>query len=109
MIGSEKVRSARKTAQKDRLAAKAKGKGNSYAEYYAAMPQQKVKAAAQAQIRSDREDVKDAAEKVQIAEIDGKNLLGLQERLIVARKVLQLHEAAERPNARISLTAAGEG
>ena len=44
MIGSAKVRAARKDAQKARIAAKKKGKGNDYAEFFAAQPQQKLKA-----------------------------------------------------------------
>jgi hypothetical protein len=108
MIGSEKVRAARKKQQLARL--KAKGKkdaAETYPAYYAAMPAQKVKAAAAEQIRLDRQDVKDTAEALQIAEITGDGLLAAQEKHEVAKRVLAIHVAAEQPNAQMTLTAAG--
>lgn len=107
MIVSEKVRAVRKTAQKDRLKEKAKAKKNGYAEYYANMPQQLVKAKAQQQIHADRQEVKDTLEAVQISEITGEGLLNAQEKYTVAKLVLEKHEAAERPNPQIVLTAVG--
>ena len=108
MIGSPKVRAARKKAQNDRLKAKAKkDAATSYPAYYAAMPAQKVKAAAAEQIRMDRQEVKDSAETLQIAEITGDGLLAAQEKHEVAKRVLAIHVAAEQPQAAMTLTAAG--
>lgn len=107
MIGSEKVRAARKKQQLNRVKRKDKAKGNEYAEFYAALPAQLVKAKANEQIRLDRQDVKDTLETLLIAEIDGEGLLSAQEKHTVAKLVLEKHEAAQRPNPQIVLTAAG--
>lgn len=107
MIGTDKVRAARKAAQKERLEVKEKAKDNEYAEFYAALPIQLVKAKANEQISLDRQDVKDTFETMQIAEITGQGLLSAQEKYTIAKLVLEKHEAAQRPNAQIVLTAKG--
>ncbi len=106
MIGSSKVRAARKKQQLERLKRK-KSKGNEYAEYYANMPMQLVKAKANEQIRTDHQEVKDTLEALLIAQIDGEGLLMAEEKHTVAKLVLEKHVAAERPTARMVLTAAG--
>ena len=71
MIASEAVRATRKKQQLERIAAKSNpDTAESYPTYYANMPQQKVKAAAQRQIRLDRVEVTATAEALQIAEIN---------------------------------------
>ncbi len=106
MKGSAKVRAVRKKAQLARLKRK---EDADYPAYYAKMPQQKVKAAAAAEIRESRQALTAAIEALAIAEITGKGLLQAQEQATVARLVLEKLEAAQRPDARISLTAVGSG
>ena len=107
MIVSQRVRDARKKQQLERLEAKKSNKKNSYAKYYTNMPAQIVKAKEQEQIRNAREDLKLAVEDLQIAEIDGENLLTIQEKAAVAALVLQKLEDAQKPNAQVILTASG--
>lgn len=107
MICSEAVRTVRKKAQLERLDAKAGATGNEYAEYFANLPQQRVAAQVNEQIRADREDVKDKVEALQIAEITGEKLLKSQEELQIALLVLQKHEDAKNTPSSPTLTAGG--
>ena len=100
MIGSEKVRAARKKAHLERLQAKSE---DNYAEFYANQPQQRIRAEANEQIRLAKLDLKAALEAVQIAEIEGKGLLACQEAHQIASLVLQKLEESNRPNARMVL------
>ena len=105
MIGSAKVRAARKAAQKARLAAKKKGKG--YAEFFANQPQQLVKAQVNATIHAAEADLKDAVENLALAEISGEGLLNAQELAHIARLYLDKLLASKRPNTAMTLTNAG--
>ncbi len=107
MIGSERVRAARKSQQLDRLAAKENDPEN-YAAYYANMPSQRVAREKNDQIRGARQDLRDAIEDLRVSEIDGVNLLGAQEAATVAALVVEKLIAAKSPNASASLTNAGE-
>ena len=104
MLGSAKVRAARKAAQKARL--KKKG-SKDYPEFYAKQPQQLVKAAAQAKIQIKKQELNEAIETLQVAEITGEGLLVAQEAAQIARLVVNKLEDAERPSTQIQLTAAG--
>jgi len=105
MIGSPKVRAARKTAQKARLAAKKKGKG--YAEFFANQPQQLVKAQVNVTIHTAQTDLKDAVENLALAEISGEGLLNAQELAHIARLYLDKLLASKVPNTAMTLTNAG--
>ncbi len=107
MIGSPKVREARKVAQKARIAAKKKGKGNDYAKFFANQPQQLVKAQINEKIHAARDELKDAAEALQIAEITGDGLLAAQEAAQVANLYLSKLLASKAPGAAMALTAVG--
>jgi len=108
MIGSEKVRAARKKGQLDRLAAKKKSKGNSYANYFSNLPKQLLKAQVNNKISLARQDLKDAIENLQIAEETGENVLEVQETAQVAALYLEKLEASKKPISMASLTAAKE-
>ena len=84
MIGSEKVREARKAGQEARLKAKKKGKGNDYADYFAALPKQQLKLQVNEKIQAARQELRDAIETLQIAEETGEDLLNAQEAAQVA-------------------------
>lgn len=107
MIGSGKVRAARKTAQKARLAAKKKGKGNDYAEFFANQPQQLVKAQVNEQIHTARDELKDAIEALGIAEITGEGLFAAQETAHVSQLYLNKLIASKAPGVTMALTAVG--
>ena len=106
MIGSPRVRAARKTAQKARLAAKKKGNGY-YAEFFAKQPQQLVKAQVNATIHTAEADLKDAVESLALAEITGDGLLNAQELAHIARLYLDKLLASKAPNTAMILTNAG--
>ncbi len=106
MIGSPRVRAARKSMQLDRLAAKENDPEN-YADYYANMPSQRVAREKSDQIRGAKQDLRDAIEDLRVAEIDGNNLLGAQEAATVASLVVEKLVAAAAPNSQFNLTAAG--
>ena len=84
MIGSEKVREARKAGQLERLKVKENSNGNDYAEYFAGLPKQQLKAQVNEKIRSARQELRDAAEDLAVAEETGEGLLAAQEAAQVA-------------------------
>ncbi len=100
MIGSEKVRAARKKAHLKRLQAKTE---ENYPEFYANQPHQRIRAEVNERICLAKVDLKAALEAVQIAEIEGKGLLACQETYQVAGLVLMKLEESNRPNAKIVL------
>ena len=112
MIGSEKVRAARKKAHLARLKAKEgavkKGGAKKYGEFYASQPGQMAKAAVNEEIRLAKVAVKDAEESVLIAEVEG-GLKAAQENLTIKRLVVQKYVDAAKPRETISLTVAGGG
>ncbi len=105
MIGSKKIRAARKKAHLARLAAKKKGKG--YAEFFANQPQQLAKAQVNEKIHAARDELKDAAETLAMAEITGDGLLAAQESAHVARLYLDKLVASKAPGASMALSAVG--
>ncbi len=107
MIGSEKVRAARKKQQQARLAAKKKSKGNDYAEYFAKLPKQMAKAQVNEKIRGAYMALKQAIETLLIAEETGEDLLGAQEAAQVAELYLQKLKASKLVPTAAVLTAAG--
>lgn len=106
MIGSPRVRAARKTQQLDRLAAK-ENDPEGYVDYYANMPSNKVRSEKATQIRGARADLRTAVEDLQVAEIDGVGLLSAQEAATVATLVVEKLVAAARPTPHVHLTAVG--
>lgn len=104
MAMSKKVQAARKQAQKARL----KKKGDEdYPEYYASQPLQKVKAAANEAIRKANQDVANAEEDLQLAEITGEGLKEAQEGLVVARIYVEKLQREKRQRPGAVLSAAG--
>ncbi len=93
MPHSQRVRDARKTEQLDRLAAKENDPTN-YAAYYANMPASKVRREKAEQIRGAKADLRDAIDDLNVAQIDGVNLLGAQEAATIATLVVEKLVAA---------------
>ncbi len=106
MVGSEKVRAARKKGQLARLEAKEKATGNEYAVWFAKLPKQVAKAAVNEQIHLAKQGLNDAAEALQIAEETGENLLAAQENAQVAALFVNKLEAAKQMPTTMRLTAA---
>lgn len=106
MIGSEKVRAARKKQQLARLVEKKKGKGNDYAQYFAKLPKQIAKARVNEQITLAIVDLKEAIETLLIAEETGEDLLAAQEAAQVAELYLQKLRASKLVPTALVLTAA---
>ena len=107
MIGSKKVREARKASQIARIKVKSKSKGNDYADYFAMLPKQQLKAKVNEQIRAARQELRDASETLAIAEETGENLLNAQEAAQVAALYVNKLEASKLPATAATLTAAG--
>lgn len=107
MIGSEKVRAARKKNQRERHAIKKKSKGDAYAKWFAAQPKQQLKAKVNEQIRVAKQALRDAIETLQVAEETGEDLLNAQENAQVARLYVDKLEASKRVGSVMSLTAVG--
>lgn len=107
MIGSEKVREARKAGQVARLKAKKKGKGNDYAEFFADLPKQKLKQQVNEKIRAARQELRDAMETLAIAEETGEDLLNAQEAAQVAALFVNKLNESKLPAAAASLTVVG--
>ncbi len=104
MAVSERVQKARKAAQIARL--KKKG-SKDYPEYYANQPLQRVKAAANKEIRRAKQAVVEAREDLEVAEITGEGLESAQEALVVTRLVVEKLEAAKRESPGAVLSSAG--
>jgi hypothetical protein len=102
---TKRVQAARKEAQEKRLNAKGK-KG--YPEFYANQPLQKVKAAANEEIRKAKQSAKDAAEDLEVAEITGEKLEAAQEAAMAAYMLVAKLEAGKRTRTGVSLTARGD-
>lgn len=107
MQGSAKVRAARKTQQKARIAAKKKGKGNDYAEFFANQPQQKLKAEINDKVRTAREEFTNAMDDLSVAEITGEGLLAAQETAHVSGLFLNKLLDSKKPGGAMVLTAVG--
>lgn len=107
MIGSEKVRAARKKGQLERHAIKKKSKGNEYAKWFAAQPKQQLKAKVNEQLRVARQGLRDAIETLQVAEETGEDILNAQENAHVARLYVEKLDASKRVGSAMSLTSAG--
>lgn len=107
MIGSEKVRKARKTGQLERVKAKKKGKGNDYADYFSALPKQQLKAQVNEKLRAARQELTDATENLAVAEETGIDLLAAQEAAQVATLFVSKLEATKLLTPSAVLTVAG--
>lgn len=102
---TKRVQAARKEAQEKRLARKGK---KDYPEFYANQPLQKVKAAANEEIRRAKQSAKDAAEDLEVAEITGEGLEAAQEAAMAAYMLVAKLEAGKRTKPGVSLTARGD-
>lgn len=107
MIGSEKVRAARKKGQLERIKLKKKAKGNEYAEYFAALPKQVAKAKITALITDAKNELTDAIEALQIAEETGEGLLAAEESVQVAVLTIAKGEESLRYKGAMTLTVKG--
>lgn len=107
MIGSEKVRAARKKGQLERIKLKKKAKGNEYAEYFAKLPKQVVKAKVTARITNAKHARADALEALQIAQEDGEGLLAAEEAFQIATLTIAKLEESLRYKASMTLTTVG--
>lgn len=109
MAISAKVQAARKQKQKERL--KRKGKPD-YPEYYANQPLQKIKAEENEKIRKAKQDVRDAAEDLQLAQHTGEGLKAAQEAVQVTRlivhQLLEQKRANKHPAVRLTAATGGE-
>lgn len=106
MIGSAKVRAARKKMQTERVAEK-QDNPEGYAEYFANLPKQVAKRKVNEQIHAARQDLKDAIEAVLIAEETGDDLLVAQEAAQVAALYVGKLEDSKKLSTTIALTAVG--
>jgi len=106
MIGSEKVRAARKEMQLARLKEKEENP-EGYAEYFANLPKQVAKAKVNETIRVARQELRDATEALLIAQETGEGLLRAEEALQVATMYVAKLEEAKKISPIISLTAQG--
>ena len=102
---TKRVQAARKEAQEKRLARKGK---KDYPEFYANQPLQKVKAAANEEIRRAKQSAKDAAEDLEVAEITGEGLEAAQEAAMAAYMLVAKLEAGKRTRPGVSLTVKGD-
>ena len=102
---TKRVQAARKEAQEKRLARKGK---KDYPEFYANQPLQKVKAAANEEIRRAKQSAKDAAEDLEVAEITGEGLEAAQEAAMAAYMLVAKLEAGKRTRPGVSLTVRGD-
>lgn len=107
MLGSARVRTARKAGQKARVKFKKTAKGNEYADYFANLPKQVAKAKIGEKIRTAKQDLKAALEDLAVAEETGEDLLAAQEAAQVARLFVQKLQQSQRPATAAVLTAAG--
>ncbi len=107
MIGSARVRAARKLQQLDRVAAK-ENDPKGYADYYANMPSNKIRREKSDQIRGAKQDLREAIENLQVAEINGVGILAAQEAAAIATLVVEKLVVATTPTSHMHLTIAGE-
>lgn len=107
MLGSARVRAARKSGQKARVKFKKTAKGNEYAEYFANLPKQITKAKVGEKIREAKADLKDALEDLAVTEETGEDLLAAQEAAQVAKLFVQKLQQSVRPATAATLTDAG--
>lgn len=107
MIGSKKVRVARKKGQLERVKLKKKAKGNEYAEYFAKLPKQIAKAKITAIITDAKNELTDALEALQIAQEIGEGLLAAEESVQVAVLTISKGEESLRYIPAMTLTATG--
>ena len=107
MLGSEKVRKARKKGQLARLKFKKKAKGNEYAEYFAKLPKQVAKAKVTQRITDAKNELNDAIEALQIAQETGDGLLAAEEAVQIELLTIEQLRESLRYKAAMTLTAVG--